>query len=366
MKVIHFVAAIDCSLGGVSTYMQLLTKELGQLTELIIVTWPTKSPLPLVNCKVVYLPLFLSQTPKYLLQWRRLLLDFQPDIVHINGIWMLQTWLFQREAIKQGIPTFITLHGMLEPWILQRNRCKKRLALFLYQREAIRKANILITTAESEKQHVLELGYNSSVVFIPNGIDVSKIPIKKDWEIKKKILYLSRVHEKKGIELLLKVAFSLRNDLQDYEIIIAGEGEQEYIQGLKQQIKQMGIENIVNFVGGVYGDKKWELYSESDFFVLPTFSENFGYVIAEALACGVPVITTKGAPWEELDTYHCGCWIDRSHIALMEAMLSLIGKSSFQLKEMGLNGRKLVEQKYSASIMANLLYEQYNLLHKSR
>lgn len=132
MKVIHFVTAIDRSLGGVSMYMQLLTKELGKYVELIVVTWPTQNPLPLENCKVIYIPLFLSQTRQYVKQWRKLLHDFQPDIVHINGIWMLQTWLFQREAIKLGIPTFITLHGMLEPWIVQRNHFKKDSPYFCF------------------------------------------------------------------------------------------------------------------------------------------------------------------------------------------------------------------------------------------
>lgn len=124
---------------------------------------------------------------------------------------------------------------------------------------------------------------------------------------------------------------------------------------------RLGIEDIIEFVGGIYGKAKWDLYHQADFFVLPTHSENFGYVIAESLACGVPVITTKGTPWEELETYHCGCWIDREHDALVKAMLYLISQSSLQLRNMGLNGRSLIERKYSTTIMVQSLLKQYKI-----
>lgn len=360
MKVIHFITAIDRSLGGVSMYIQLLTKELGKLVDLIIVTRPTPNPLPLENARIIYLPLPLKKIGNFTIQWRKVLEEEKPDIVHINGIWMIQTWIIQKEALKKNIRTYITPHGMLEPWIINRHPWKKKLALALFQKKALQKAISLIATAESEKKHILDLKFNDKVTVIPNGIDIQFIKLKTDWERKKKILFLSRVHVKKGIELLLETIYDLKEEFKGYEIIIAGEGEENYIRTLKQINEEKGCKNMVKFIGGVYGDTKWKLFREADFFVLPTHSENFGYVIAEALASGTPVITTKGAPWEDINTYGCGCWIARTHSDLKTALIDLINKSPTELKEMGNNGRKLIEEKYSAQIMADKLIEIYN------
>lgn len=359
LKVVHFVAAIDQSLGGVSMYIQLLTKELGKLVDLTVVTRPTKNPLHLEKCRLVYLPLPLSELPAFRKQWIDFLETEQPDIVHINGIWMIQTWIIQKEALKRQIPTFITPHGMLEPWILHRNYHKKQLAMLLYQRKSLRKARKLIATAESERQNILKLGINNNIAMIPNGIDISTITMKTDWSVKKKILYLSRLHQKKGIELLMETLHQLRCDLDGYKVTIAGDGEPEYLASLKTRVKELGLENIVDFAGAVYGGKKWELFRQSDFFVLPTYGENFGYVVAEALACGTPVITTKGTPWEELETAHCGLWIERTKTELSAAIKKLSSLDCDGLRQLGTNGRHLVETKYSSAQVAKSLYKLY-------
>lgn len=358
MKVIHFVTAIDRSLGGVSMYMQLLTKELGKIVDLIVVTRPTQNPLLLENCKVIYLPLPVSQLGNFRKQWIDILEEEHPDVVHINGIWMIQTWIIQREALKRGIRTYITLHGMLEPWILNRHPLKKKFALFLFQKKALKSATALIATADSEKENILQLGYNMNVITIPNGVDVANVGVKKGWKINKRILYMSRLHQKKGIELLLEVLEDLKDRLRNYEVIIAGEGESVYVASLKKRVGQIDSVNIV-FVGGVYGERKWELYRNSDFFILPSYSENFGYVIAESLACGIPVITTQGTPWRDLETYHCGCWVRRDKDSLKQAVSHLLSLSDDELKELGSNGRKLVEEKYSTKSVAVSLYNMY-------
>ena len=360
MKIIHFITAIDRSLGGVSMYIQLLAKELGKKSNLIIVTRPTANPLPIENAKIIYLPLPLKEIRNFKNQWIKILEEEKPDVVHINGIWMIQTWIIQKEALKKNIKTYITPHGMLEPWIINRHYLKKKLALTLFQKKALQKAIALVATAKSEKKNILKLKYNNNVFVITNGIDIESIKIKTNWDKRKKILFLSRIHVKKGIELFLETIYSLKKKLEGYEIIIAGEGEENYIQTLKQINEDKGCNNMVKFIGGVYGETKWELFHEADFFVLPTHSENFGYVIAEALACGTPVITTKGAPWEDINIYHCGYWIDRTHNALKTALLDLTSKSPAELKNMGINGRKLIQNKYSSKIMADKLIELYN------
>lgn len=360
LKVIHFITAIDRSLGGVSIYMQLLAKELGKLVDLTVVTRPTSNPLHLENCNVIYLPYPMSKLHEFTKQWKLILKHEKPDIVHINGIWMIQTWIIQKEAIKLNIPTFITPHGMLEPWILQRNSWKKKLALQLFQKKALKMAKALIATADSEKENILKLKFNNNIITIPNGIDVSEIPFQKTPILHKKLLYLSRIHPKKGVELLIEVIYSLKEELKEYEIIIAGEGEQEYINQLQQQLRNHDIQNV-KFIGGVYNEAKWQLYTNADCFILPTFSENFGYVIAESLACGTPVITTQGTPWQDLETYQCGLWIDRNKENLIAAIKKILSMNYDDIYIWGKNGRQLIQKKYTTQIMAQKLYQLYTL-----
>tara|TARA_B110000046_G_scaffold62680_1_gene70199 strand:- start:8095 stop:8490 length:396 start_codon:yes stop_codon:yes gene_type:complete len=109
---------------------------------------------------------------------------------------------------------------------------------------------------------------------------------------------------------------------------------------------QLGLGRLINFVGSKIGDEKVRIYDNSDVFILPIFSENYGVVVAEALARGVPVITTKGTPWVELSELNCGLWVDNSHEGIKDGILKILSLSSLQLMEMGHKGRALVQDKY--------------------
>ena len=367
MKILHYIPSMAQDQGGVAAYLSILSRELGKRCELVIVTSVQENDLPMVNCKVVDLEGFRFTDAGLGLSWGgikrftalcdRILDREKPDLVHINGIWSLDRWIMQRQTLKRGIRTYVMPHGMLEPWIMHRHYWTKKLpALMLYENKALRAAKCLIATAESERKNILNLHVNPNVNLVANGIDVSGIPMKDDWTIRKKILYVSRIHVKKGIEMLMDVAVSMRERLQDYEIIIAGEGEPEYVRTLKEKASTSGLN--VNFVGGVYGEEKWKTFQDADFFVLPTNSENFGYVIAESLACGTPVITTKGTPWEDIDPA-CGCWIERKENNLQQAMVKMMKKTPEELENMGRDGRKLIEENYSARQMAEELMRIY-------
>lgn len=360
MKVLHYISDLDASSGGTTAYMQLLAEELGQIAELCVVSHRSPLPVELKNATVQYVsPSLLGGMKR---EWTHVLSAFRPDVVHINGCWMPQCVWAQRWAQRAGHKVVLTPHGSLEPWIMKRHYWTRKLpALLLYQRKAIAQADCLHATSPSERDNLLQLGYNPRVELIPNGVEVEKIRLKTSWERRKRILFLSRIHVKKGIELLVAAVARLKDRLEGYEVWVAGDGDAAYLERLRQLAVRRGVGGLFRFPGGVYGDKKWRLLRESDVFVLPTYSENFGIVVAEALACGTPVVTTQGTPWHELETQGCGWWTEPCAEAIAQALDSFLRLSPAEIETMGRNGRRLVEVEYSATKMAAsmlVLYER--------
>lgn len=356
MIILHYIPSIDRLSGGIGSYMQLLAKELGKRVELHVATHISAHPLVLENC-VVHSISKWNHWWRMKKDWCQLLNELCPDVVHCNCCWEPGSPMAQRWAQEKGFKVVLSPHGMLEPWILKRHHYTRKLpALWLYQRKAISKADCIHATAESEKEHLMQLGWNNKITVVPNGVDVESISMKSSWKRTNNILFLSRVHPKKGLNFLIEAIAQLKGD---YQCTIAGEGEFGYINELKALATKLRIVDRVTFVGGVYGNTKWKLFQESDVFVLPTHSENFGIVVAEALASGTPVITTQGTPWQELDRFHCGWWTEIGTQPLLDALRSFANCTEEELKVMGQNGRKLIEQKYSTKAEAEAMVKLY-------
>ena len=360
MKILHYIPSIDRTSGGVGAYMQLLTAELGKFVELHVVTHKETNPLELTNCNVHFIggnnPFLLKEKKNFTF----LLNEIKPDVFHSNCCWLPMSAYTAMWAKDAGYHVVYTPHGMLEPWIMKRHYWTKKLpALLLFQKRGIQIANVIHATAESEKKNLIQLGWNKNIKVIPNCVEIDKIIMKESWTKRKNVLFLSRIHIKKGINFLIEATANLKTELQGYTINIAGEGEESYINELKQLASKLGVENLIHFIGGVYGDKKWELFKKADLFILPTHSENFGIVVAVALACGTPVITTQGTPWQELESYHCGWWTEIGTEATTKALKEFLQCTETQLEQMGKNGRKLIEEKYSSQKMAADMVELY-------
>ena len=365
MKIIHYIPSIDRIAGGTSTYMQVLGKELGKLAEVHIITHASENPLPISNCEIHYVSVYNPINGRFKNEVSKLFDVIKPDLVHVNCCWMPACAFVQQMAQKRNIKVVLTPHGMLEPWIIKRHYWTRKLpALLLYQKAAIQNADCLQATAESEKENLLKLGYNSNIKIVKLGIDAESITVKTSWKKSKQLLFLSRVHVKKGINYLIDAVDVLQKELKGYKILVAGEGDADYITTLKQQIAGNGLQEIIQLIGGVYGDTKWKLFQTSDFFVLPTNSENFGLAIAESLASGTPVITTVGTPWNDLNTSNAGAWIEIGTQPLVETLKRFLSLSDEELEVMGKNGRKLIETKYSAMVMAEEMMEIYQSIKK--
>lgn len=359
IRVLHFITSIDHGSGGTSTFIKLLTEQLAKEINVKIVTGISANPIPIEGVSITYFDLSLHRMTKFSFQVGALLDDWAPDIVHVNGIWELPNTVIQRSAQKRNIPVIISPHGMLEPWIVERNKLKKKLAMLLYQHKSLTDASCLHATALSERDNIRKLGYLNDVAVVENGIQIDQLPAKKSWKKTNTLLFLSRINPKKGIEFLIEAIGRLKAEFAGYRIIIAGEGDPEYISSLKKKATVTGVNTLFHFCGGVYGAQKWELYRKADLFVLPTHSENFGLVISEALACGTPVITTVGAPWAELTARNCGWWIDIGAEPLVKALKDFLSCDEKTLEEMGKNGIALVNEKYTAEAMGKAMVQLY-------
>jgi len=354
MKVLHIVGSIDKSAGGPSRSVPQTCEYLSGLgVEVELIARSSAEPVE-VNTNSFFKVSFRSI--KELLLFGLKLSKKEVSLIHLQHVWDPYIHVMARIARWKGIPYIITPRGMLEAWIMAHNPWKKKLGMFLYQRKDLKKAVAIHTTCEAETVSVRKLGFTKPVAVIPNGIDLSTVPQAKKEYGTKKMVFLSRIHEKKGIELLLEAWQEL--ELKDWTLEIAGEGDVGYISILKNKIRIEKIANV-SFVGPQYGDAKWTFMKSADIFVLPTYSENFGIVVAEALAVGVPVITTTGTPWEELNTEQCGWWIDLSVANLVKTIQEAISKKPEGLKAMGLRGRKLVVDKYDIKAVAMKMKELY-------
>jgi len=285
--------------------------------------------------------------------FENILLQVRPQIVHMHGIWDFSLHRCVVVCRRCDIPYVIAPRGMLEPWSLQQKWLKKRLARWLYQDVDLKYAAALHATAESEAEQFRRLGFKNPVIVSPNGVNVPK-SFERIAHQNKHILFVSRMHPKKGVLELVEAysACSKRSiRLKDWlvELVYTTNSglELEYEAKVKSRVHELGLDDKFIFTGALDDVAKWQAYASADLFVLPTYSENFGIVVAEALWAGLPVITTKGTPWCDLESAKCGKWIDVGIEPLAEALKEMIMMPDEERKHMGDRGRNLVEDKYT-------------------
>lgn len=271
----------------------------------------------------------------------------RPNIFHDHGVWTPINFLVASTANRWKIPLVLQPRGMLEPWAIKHKALKKRLAMLIYQNRNLMIARVLVATASAEYENLRALGLRHPIAVIPNGIqfisDVTDNQLQKNARKSiKTVLFLSRIHPKKGI-LNLVNAWS-KIDHRGWRLQIAGPDEGGHLAEVLKEISRLRIQESVQYIGEVDNQAKNILYRNADLFVLPTFSENFGVVIAEALAHGLPVITTKSAPWSDLEKFSCGWWIDTGVEPLVKAFRIAMQLQDYELIAMGGRGRDYVSR----------------------
>lgn len=269
------------------------------------------------------------------------------ELIHLHGMWSPCLAVAALVARMKLIPLVISPHGCLEIWALSYKRYKKNLALKTYQGAVLRSASMFIATADQELGSIRRLGFRQPVAVIPNGVDVGLPPNRDSQGGIKKILFLSRVHPKKGLLDLVEAWAITRQP--GWKIVIAGGDEGGYRAIVETLIQAKGLQSDFDFTGFVDGARKQKCFDDATLFVLPTYSENFGIAVAEAMANELPVITTTGAPWRDLVEHCCGWWVAPGVQGLAGALIEAMACSPEDLHAMGQRGRQLVIDKYSWS-----------------
>ena len=308
----------------------------------------------------------------------------KPQIVHLHGLWSLGLHRCAVICRRWGIPYVIAPRGMLEPWSLQQKWMKKRIARWLYQDWDLKGAVALHATAESEAEQFRKLGFKNPIIVSPNGVNVPSNPLfpvpRSPFPIAvRRVLFVSRMHPKKGVlELVEAFKKVVSGGVKEWEVelvyTVSGELEKEYEAKVKARVKELGLEDSFIFTGALNDEDKWQAYARADLFVLPTYSENFGIVVAEALWAGVPVITTKGTPWTEIEERKCGWWIDLPEDgsnpsdwpALVSALECMMSMADGERRQMGDNGRRLVEEKYTWDAVVKKMVSGYESILRGR
>lgn len=310
-----------------------------------------------------------------------------PDLLHLHGIWKYPGIATLRYARNSGKPYIVSPHGMLERWSLQQSRIRKIVAGWLYQNACLSEASCLHVTSELEFESIRRFGLKNPVALIPNGITLpNNLSFSKSLNPKrrKRALFLSRIHPKKGL-LNLVTAWNelfgknltpsvqsstlpaLDSQLNEWELVLIGPDEKGHLAEVMALVQKLGLQNQIRYGGEIWDDEaKWRCYQEADLFVLPSYSENFGLVIAEALGCGVPVITTRETPWRELELHQCGWWIDTGIPPLIDTLRMATISPFDQLREMGQRGRQLIQQKYSWAPIGRQMTEVYEWITEKR
>jgi glycosyltransferase involved in cell wall biosynthesis len=293
-------------------------------------------------------------------------------LIHNHGLWMGPNVEARRLAQRLGVPLIISPRGMLESWSLQHHAARKRLAWRLFEHANLRAAHAFHATSEQEADSIRAVGLRQPIAVIPNGVTIPRpitaaereqfarqFPALRDRRV---LLFLSRLHPKKGLDQLLRVWQRLSPKHPGWCLVIAGQAAPD-IEGIyESQTRDLGLGDSVLFTGHLDGACKRAALARAELFVLPSHSENFGMAIAEALAAGCPAIATRATPWRALERESAGWWIDNDTSSLEAALGHALALPCEDLAARGARGRAHVRRDLSWLSVAERMAAFYQAL----
>jgi glycosyltransferase involved in cell wall biosynthesis len=366
MRIVQVVTSVSAEASGPSYTVPSLSRALGRAgheVELLSVLGPALDTAAGFSHRVFQRarwPARLCRSPQLFDALARAALA--ADVLHSHGLWMLPNVYPGWVRRAPGAPLVISPRGTLSSWALGHSRWRKRAAWALAQGRVVRAATCLHATAEDEYHDLRRLGLRQPVCVIPNGVDIPPEPgerVASDGP--RTILYLGRLHIKKGIDRLLRAWAALAPSRPDWCVSIVGPDDGGHATELRALARGLGVPRVT-FAGPVYGAEKQALYQRAALHVLPSHSENFGMTVAEALASGTPVISTRGTPWSGLEREGCGFWIEHGVEPLTVALSAATAMPRDALAALGARGRAWMRRDYSWDGVGRQMADVYHWL----
>lgn len=283
------------------------------------------------------------------------------DVVHVHGHWQDPAWHAMRLSIKYRKPYLVQSHGFLNSERLKISKWKKRIISAVLEKRFLNQSAASIATSESERDNLVKFGVNVPIHIVPIGIDTADIDAADvNWSLleniglnpqKKTLLFLSRISPIKGLDMLANVWSKVHCKFKDWQLLIAGSDDRGYAATVKEMFRTKSEGNSVVFSGPIYGRNKVKLLRSVNAFVLPTRNENWGIAVQEALAAGLPVICTKGAPWSCLeggDSWgRCGWWVDASEDGILYGISKCFSCTDEERQSIGREGREYIKRSHT-------------------
>ncbi len=301
---------------------------------------------------------------KALFNWLRAAIErAEVDIIHNHSLWMMPNIYPGWVTGGSNTRLVVSPRGTLSEWALGHSKWKKRMMWLMLQRPAISHAACFHATAESEYEDIRRIGFRQPVSIIPNGITIppGRLEAPRAAGRRRRLLFLSRIHPKKGLENLLYAWRAVEHRFPDWELEIVGPDNGGYLERLQALQRELRLSRI-HFRGPAFGEQKWQAYQHAELYVLPTHSENFAMTVAESLAAGTPAIVTKGAPWQGLEAHQAGWWIDIGIDPLVACLEEAVGCSQEALRKKGVNGQQWMQRDFSWDRIGGMMLETYQWL----
>lgn len=279
------------------------------------------------------------------------------DILHSHGLWTLLSYSVQRSGSSCSLPYLVSPHGMLDPWALRNSRWKKVIAGWLYERKHLQAASCLHAVSIAEAEAIRSYGLRNPVCVIPNAVDLPEKPLSDScvpWRDSvprgaKVLLFLSRIHPKKGLAALIRAWGNIRADgaADDWHLVIVGWDQAGHEAELKTLTSHLGLQSSVSFPGSLFGDDREAAYQTADAFILPSHGEGLPLAVLEAWAHELPVVMTPQCNIPEGFQANAAISAEPNESSIVEALCKLFEMTEDERKAMGCRGFELVREKFT-------------------
>lgn len=288
------------------------------------------------------------------------------DGVHIHGLWEQSTATGVTTARALRKPYILSAHGMLEPWALSNKRFKKKLYAALFERANVCGAACLHALTHAEARDYRRFGATGPIAVIPNGVTLpsslapdtflEQFPFLRGKRI---LLFLGRIHYKKGLELLVESWSELAFRHPEAHLVLAGPDFEGTKARIEKLIGERGLSERVTFTGMLRQELKWSALAAAQCFVLPSYSEGLSVSVLEAMGIGLPVIITEQCNLPEVKQLGAGWEIQSEVGQLTSAIQDFLSNSIASNVEIGTRGRTLVRTRYDWDTVSESMAELY-------